>query len=333
MMLAPNDASIKRTPVRRARRSVALAADALEVLAKRFEDEAFVATFDELVAKVHACTGRIVVTGLGKSGIVARKIAATFIATGTQAQYLHLADAAMGDVSVVEPGDIVLVVSRTGSVAELASVVTYCRRFDIPLVFIASSTRGSVGRFADILIQLPRVREACAVSLSPTTSTAVQLVFGDALAMAVMERRGFSQEDFHRFHPSGRLGAQLLKVADLMAMGARVPKVTADATLIDATVEMTRTRFGGTAVVDGEGRLIGAFTDGDLRRTLGAGANMRDPVSRWMTPDPCAIDPRAFASEALARMQGQSILMLFVTEGDALLGALHMHDVLEAGTA
>lgn len=332
-MLAPSDPSHKRKPLRRARRSVAMAAEALELLAARFDDEAFAATFEELVARVHDCAGRIIVTGLGKSGIVARKIAATFIATGTQAMYLHLADAALGDVGLVEPGDIVLVVSRTGTVAELASVVNYCRRFDIPLAVIASSTRATATRFADILINLPRVREACAVSLSPTTSTAVQLVFGDALAMAVMARRGFSQEDFHRFHPSGLLGAQLLKVADLMATGGKVPKVTPDATLIDATVEMTRTRFGGTAVVDAEGRLIGAFTDGDLRRTIGTGASMRDPVGRWMTSHPSSIEPRAFASEALAQMQGQSILMLFVTERDRLIGALHMHDVLEAGTA
>jgi arabinose-5-phosphate isomerase len=332
-MLAPNDPSQKRKPLRRARRSVAMAADGLELLAERFRDEAFAATFEDLVDRVFACTGRIILTGLGKSGIVARKIAATFIATGTQAQYLHLADAALGDVGVVEPEDIVVVVSRTGSVGELASVVTYCRRFGVPLVVVSSSGNAASARFADLLIRLPRAREAIAVSLSPTTSTAVQLVFGDALAMAVMERRGFSQEDFHRFHPSGLLGAQLLKVADLMATGDRVPKVQADATLIDATVEMTRTRFGGTAVVDAEGRLLGAFTDGDLRRTIHAGASMRDPVSRWMTPDPSSIGRRAFASEAMARMQGQSILMLFVTEGDRLIGALHMHDVLEAGTA
>jgi arabinose-5-phosphate isomerase len=332
-MLAPGEPSTKRKPVRRARRSIALAAEALELLNARFADDAFAATFEDLVGRIHGCTGRIIVTGLGKSGIVARKIAATFIATGTQAMYLHLADAALGDVGLVEPGDIVLAVSRTGSVQELAAVVTYCRRFDIPLAMIASSGRAAAGRFADLLLRLPTVREACAVSLSPTTSTVVQLVFGDALAMAVMERRGFSQEDFHRFHPSGLLGAQLLKVADLMATGAQMPQVGPDATLIDATVEMTRTRFGGTAVVDADGRLIGAFTDGDLRRTLGAGASMRDPVRRWMTLEPSVIDARAFASEALARMQGQSILMLFVTQGERLIGALHMHAVLEAGTA
>lgn len=332
-MLAPNDPSQTRKPLRRARRSVALAAAALEVLAARFDDEAFALAFETLVDRVYACTGRVIVTGLGKSGIVARKIAATFIATGTQALYLHPADAGHGDVGLIEPGDVVLIVSRTGSVAELAPVVTYCRRFAIPLAVIANSARAEAARFADILIQLPKVREACAVTLSPTTSIAVQLVFGDAVAMAVMARRGFSQEDFHRFHPSGKLGAQLLKVADLMATEDKVPKVAADASLIDATVEMTRGRFGGTAVVDADGRLVGAFTDGDLRRTLAGGASMHDPVARWMTPQPSSIDPGAFVSEALARMQGQSILMLFVTEGERLIGALHMHDVLEAGTA
>ncbi|WP_375287517.1 SIS domain-containing protein [Sphingomonas sp.] len=332
-MLAPNDPFLKRKLVRRGRRTVGLAAEALEALAARFNDPSFETTFEDLVDRVHGCTGRIIVTGLGKSGIVARKIAATFIATGTQAMYLHPADAGLGDVGLIEPGDVVLIVSRTGSVEELAPVVTYCRRFAIPLAVVASSAKATAARFADLLIQLPRVREACPVTLSPTTSTTVQLVFGDALAVAVMARRGFSQEDFHRFHPSGLLGAQLLKVADLMATGDKVPMVAAGSTLIDATVEMTRTRYGGTAVVDADGRLIGAFTDGDLRRTIGAGANMRDPVSRWMTAQPSAIEPRAFASEALARMQGQSILMLFVVERDRLIGALHMHDVLEAGTA
>ncbi len=331
-MLAPPPPD-KRRIVRNGRRTVRLAAEALETLAARFEeDAAFGEAFDRLATMVYECRGRIVLTGVAKSGIVARKLAATFIATGTQAIYIHAADAGLGDIGLVEPEDVVIVISRTGSTGELAPVVSYCRRFAVPLVLVASYSRPAAAPFANLAITLPRSTEAAPLKLGPTTSTAVQLVFGDALAMAVMERRGFSEDDFYRVHPSGRLGAQLVKVADIMTVGTGVPRVPPTATLLEATEEMTRARFGGTAVVDGE-RLVGVFTDGDLRRTISAGAGMSDPVGRWMTHRPATITRREFATEAVRRMQGESILMLFVVEGERLVGAIHMHDVLDAGSA
>lgn len=333
-MLAPPDPAASRKPLRSARKTVALAAAALEQLGAQLSEPDFAASFDTLVEMVLGCRGRVVLTGLGKSGIVARKIAATFIATGTQSVYLHPGDAGLGDIGIVEPNDMVLVVSRSGSAAELAPVISYARRFAIPLVMVTSSARTTGTRFADLTLMLPRVREAAPVKLSPTTSTTVQLVFGDAIATAVMARRGFSQEDFYKFHPSGRLGAQLLKVSDVMTSGARMPRVPATASLVDATVEMTRARFGGTAVIDERGRLIGAFTDGDLRRTFAGGAGMTAAVGDWMTREPCTVSPREFASEALRRMQGQSIMLLFVVDAERrLLGIVHMHDLLKAGTA
>lgn len=333
-MLAPPDPASSRKPLRQARRTVGMAAAALEQLAALLKDGEFADSFDRLVDMVLACRGRVVLTGLGKSGIVARKIAATFIATGTQSVFLHPGDAGLGDIGIVEPDDIVLIVSRSGNAAELAPVISYCRRFGNPMVMVTSTTRTTATRFAELTLMLPRVKEAAPVRLSPTTSTTVQMVFGDALATAVMARRGFSQDDFYKFHPSGRLGAQLLKVSDVMTGGHRMPRVPATATLIDATVEMTRARFGGTAVVDGGGRLIGVFTDGDLRRTVTGGAAMDAAVGQWMTREPSTVLPREFASEALRRMQGQSIMLLFVVDPDGkLVGVVHMHDLLEAGTA
>ena len=333
-MLAPPDPAASRKPLRQARRTVAAAATALEQLAAQLGEPDFAERFDRLVDMVLACRGRVVLTGLGKSGIVARKIAATFIATGTQSVFLHPGDAGLGDIGIVEPDDMVLMVSRLGNTAELAPVISYCRRFGNPIVMVTSNARGAATRFAELTLTLPKVREAAPVRLTPTTSTTVQMVFGDALATAVMARRGFSQEDFYKFHPSGRLGAQLLKVTDVMTSGARMPRVGADATLVDATVEMTRARFGGTAVVDGGGRLIGAFTDGDLRRTFAGGAAMDACVGEWMTREPSTVSPREFASEALRRMQQQSIMLLFAVDADGrLVGVVHMHDLLKAGTA
>lgn len=333
-MLAPPGPASTRKPLRQAQRTVAIAAAALEQLGTHLQEPQFAADFETLVDMVLGCRGRVVLTGLGKSGIVARKIAATFIATGTQSVYLHPGDAGLGDIGIVEPDDMVLVVSRSGSAAELAPVISYSRRFGVPLVMITSSARTTATRFADLTLMLPRVREAAPVKLSPTTSTTVQLVFGDALATAVMARRGFSAEDFHKFHPSGRLGAQLLKVSDVMTSGVRMPRVPAAASLVDATVEMTRARFGGTAVVDDGGRLIGAFTDGDLRRTFAGGAGMDARVGDWMTREPSTVGPREFASEALRRMHGQSIMLLFVVDTEQrLVGIVHMHDLLGAGTA
>ncbi len=314
-------------------RTLRIANKGLDALADQFGEAVFAATFDALVHQVFALRGRVIITGMGKSGIIARKITATLTSTGTPAMFLHPAEAGHGDLGMITEHDLVLMITRSGESAELGPIVAYCKRFGIPLACMTSRTGSTTARAADAVLQLPNVREACPIELTPTTSTTLQLVLGDAIAMALIELRGFSADDFYKFHPNGRLGAQLLKVDDLMAKGADVPQVRADATLLDATIEMTRARFGGTAVVDAEHQLLGAFTDGDLRRAITEGGNMDARVGDLMTRAPLTIAPGELASEALRRMQSKSVMMLFVANEGRLEGVIHMHDTLRAGIA
>lgn len=314
-------------------RTVALAADGLRALEKSFLEPTFAETFDRLVVLIGDSPGRVIVAGMGKSGIIARKITATLTSTGTPAMFLHPAEAGHGDLGMIAQQDLVMIVTRSGETPELATIFQYCKRFGIKLVAVTARPNSTAAKAADFVIKLPSVREACPIELTPTTSTTLQLVFGDALAIALMHRRGFSAEDFYKFHPNGRLGARLLKVRDVMARGADVPRVRSDASLLDATIEMTRARLGGTAVVDANGHLIGAFTDGDLRRTVTGERAMSEPVGQFMTLTPLWIGPDDLASEAVRRMHERNVLLLFVREGDRLVGAVHMHDVLRAGVA
>ncbi|MDX3900002.1 MAG: KpsF/GutQ family sugar-phosphate isomerase [Sphingobium sp.] len=314
-------------------RTLSIAAQGVNALEAQFTDRDFAATFVRLVGLIMTVRGRLIVTGIGKSGIVARKMTATLTSTGTPAIYLHPADAGHGDLGMVTPDDAVLMLSHSGESTELGPIIQYCKRFAIPLLGMTARSRSTVAQAADIYIRLPDVKEACPNALAPTTSTTVQMAFGDALAIALMEMRGFSADDFHKFHPNGRLGAQLLKVGDLMAKGDEVPKVHQDASLLDATIEMTRARLGGTAIVDDGDRLIGAFTDGDLRRTVTGTQNLTDPVGRFMTLTPLSIGPDDLASEALRQMHERNVLLLFVCDKDRLVGAVHMHDLLHAGVA
>lgn len=313
--------------------SLSVAASGLNALEAQFADRAFTATFLRLVGVIMNVRGRVIVTGIGKSGIVARKMTATLTSTGTPAIFLHPADAGHGDLGMVTPADLVLMLSHSGESTELGPIIQYCKRFAIPLAAMTAQPASTVAQAADICILMPAVREACPNSLAPTTSTTVQMAFGDALAVSLMEMRGFSADDFHKFHPNGRLGAQLLKVRELMASGNDVPRVREDATLMEATIEITRGRLGGTAIVNSHGQLIGAFTDGDLRRTLTARQDMSDPIGRFMTVTPLSVGPDELASEALRRMHDSSVMLFFVCEEDRLIGAIHMHDLLEAGVA
>ena len=314
-------------------RTLAIATAGLQSLSDRFADPGFVAAFDQLVLRIFALRGRVIIGGMGKSGIIARKITATLTSTGTPAMFLHPAEAGHGDLGMITQDDLVLMITRSGESAELLPIITYCKRFGIPLACVTSRAASSAAMAADLCLDMPTVPEACPIELTPTTSTTLQLVLGDAIAMALIELRGFSADDFYKFHPNGRLGAQLLKVGDLMATGADVPQVRADATLLDATIEMTRARYGGTAVVDDEHRLLGAFTDGDLRRAITAGGTMDARVGDLMTRNPLTIAPGELASEALRRMQGKSVMMLFVAKAGRLEGVIHMHDTLRAGIA
>ncbi|MGC4252379.1 MAG: KpsF/GutQ family sugar-phosphate isomerase [Sphingobium sp.] len=314
-------------------RSLATAASGLNALEAQFAERDFAATFLRLVGIVMNVRGRVIVTGIGKSGIVARKMTATLTSTGTPAIFLHPADAGHGDLGMVTPADLVLMLSHSGESTELGPIIQYCKRFAIPLAAMTAQPGSTVAQAADVCLLMPPVREACPNSLAPTTSTTVQMAFGDALAVSLMEMRGFSADDFHKFHPNGSLGAQLVKVCELMASGDDVPKVREDATLLEATIEMTRGRLGGTAIVDSRDRLIGVFTDGDLRRSLTAGQDLTASIGQFMTTTPLSVSPDELASEALRRMHDSSVMLFFVCEEDCLIGAIHMHDLLEAGVA
>ncbi len=316
-----------------AMRTVEAEIDGLRALGEALQG-ALAAPFEAAVGVIAAAAGRVVVTGMGKSGHVARKIAATLASTGSPAFYLHPGEASHGDLGMVAPGDVVLALSWSGETPELRDVIHYCKRFAVPLVAIASEPASALAGAADIALILPKAKEACPTTLTPTTSTTMQMAFGDALAVALLEARGFSAEDFRNFHPGGNLGTRLVTVGDLMARGADLPVVTAAATLSDAIVEITRTRCGGVAVADPEGRLVGAFTDGDLRRALPA-ADLSAPVANHMTRAPVFVHPHLLATEALRVMneRPQPIMLIFACEGDRLVGAVHMHDFLRAGIA
>jgi arabinose-5-phosphate isomerase len=292
------------------------------------------APFRTAVEAIVAARGRVVVTGMGKSGHVARKIAATLASTGTPAFFLHPAEASHGDLGMVAEGDVVLALSWSGETPELRDVIDYCKRFAVPLIAVTSEPASALARAAEIPLVLPRSEEACPIGLAPTTSTTMQMAFGDALAIALLEGRGFSAAQFRDFHPGGRLGARLVSVGDIMIKGADVPTLSEDATLSEAIFELTRGRCGGAAVIDDAGRLIGAFTDGDLRRAL-ARADMSAPVVGHMSHTPVHVAPTLLAAEALRRMNAgpRQIMLMFVCEADRLVGAVHMHDLLRAGVA
>jgi arabinose-5-phosphate isomerase len=299
------------------------------------------AGFGRAVDLLAGATGRVVVTGMGKSGHVARKVAATFASTGTPALFVHPAEASHGDLGMIVPGDAVLALSNSGETPELADLVAHARRFGLPLVAITGRAESALARAADQALLLPPAPEACPLGLAPTTSTTMQLALGDALAVALLTRRGFGPADFRVFHPGGRLGARLSRVRDLMHGGAEMPLAPPDTRMDAALVAMTAKRFGCLGIVDG-GRLVGIITDGDLRRALDPGPGAAEPrtgllargAAEVMTRAPRTIGPDALAVEALRVMEQRSITALFVVDGDgAPVGILHIHDLLRAGVA
>jgi arabinose-5-phosphate isomerase len=319
------------TPAASAIRAVAAEIDGLRALIEALETS-LEAPLGRAIDVVLAAPGRVVVTGMGKSGHVARKIASTLASTGTPAFFLHPGEASHGDLGMIAAGDVVLALSWSGETPELRDVIHHCKRYAMPLIAMSSEPSSALAGAADVSLILPRAEEACPNGLAPTTSTTMQIAFGDALAMALLEARGFSAADFRSFHPGGRLGAKLVTVADLMARGEAAPSLPQGATLADAILEITRGRMGGAAVVDDGGRLLGAFTDGDLRRALPR-ADLTSPVAEFMTRSPVSVAPGLLASEALRVMneRPRPIMLVFVCEADRLVGALHMHDLLRAG--
>jgi len=305
-------------------------ADALRALSASL-DHAFAEAVD-LMARAGS---RVVVSGMGKSGHVARKISATLASTGTPALFVHPAEASHGDLGMIAAGDAVLALSNSGDTAELAAVVAHTRRFGIPLVAMTSRARSALAEQADIVLLLPPVGEACPLGLAPTTSTTLMMALGDALAVALLERRGFSADDYRVLHPGGRLGARLLRVADLMHSGAEMPLVQAGARMSEAILVMSEKGFGVVGIAGPDGRLVGIVTDGDLRRHMGPGLLDRT-VDEVMTRGPKTIRPAALAAEALATMNGQRplISVLFAVDpDDRPLGLIRIHDCLSAGVA
>jgi arabinose-5-phosphate isomerase len=269
---------------------------------------------------------------MGKSGHVARKIAATLASTGTPAQFVHPGEASHGDLGMITPQDAVMCLSNSGETSELSDLVAYTRRFRIPLIAVVGRAGSAMADTADVTLVLPQSPEACPLGLAPTTSTTMMLALGDALAVVLLERRGFSADQFQALHPGGKLGRILIKVADLMHTGDTLPLTAPETPMSEALVEMSAKTFGVVGVVDRAGLLTGIITDGDLRRHMNPGL-LAQPVAEVMTASPQTITAQALAAEALGRMNERNITSLFVTEDGRPVGLIRMHDCLQAGVA
>ena len=310
-----------------AQRVFRLEADALRVMGESL-DARFVAAVDI----VDRAQGRAVVTGMGKSGHIARKISSTLSSTGTPSFYVHPGEASHGDLGMIARDDVVIALSNSGETPELSDVINYCRRFNVPLIAITGRAGSSLADNADCTLLLPAIAEACPMGLAPTTSTTAMLAAGDALAIALLDRRGFTAEDFQVLHPGGQLGQNLLRVGDLMHAEEALPLLAASASVGDAILEMTNKGFGCAGVIDDQGRLTGIITDGDLRRHM-SDTLLQLTCGHVMTADPKTIRAQALASEALGLMNASQITSLFVAEDRHPVGILHIHDCLRAGIA
>jgi len=290
------------------------------------------APFVAAVEAIRNARGRVIVTGMGKSGHVGRKIAATLASTGTPAFFVHAADASHGDLGMITSDDVMLALSWSGETEELKDLINYSRRFRIALIAVTSSAESTLGKAADVVLAMPESREACPHNLAPTTSSLMQLAIGDALAIALLESRGFTAVDFGVFHPRGQLGAALKFVRDIMHAGAAVPLIKRGAPMSEAIVEMSAKGFGCVAVTDASGKLAGVVTDGDLRRHM-RGDLLQAPVDDVMTASPKVVRPDQLASEALQLLNSSKITALVVVEAGRPVGIVHFHDLLRAGVA
>jgi arabinose-5-phosphate isomerase len=288
--------------------------------------------FEEACTMIAGARGRVIVSGMGKSGHIGAKIAATLASTGTPAFFVHPAEASHGDLGMITPQDVVIALSWSGETAELRSIVFYSRRFKVPLIAITSRADSTLAHSADIALVLPRVEEACPHGLAPTTSTLIQHALGDALAIALLERRGFTADEFANFHPGGSLGANLAHVRDVMHTGERVPLAPVGTLMREALLLISNKGFGCLGIVDDLGNLVGIVTDGDLRRHL-TGDIFERAVEDVMTPDPKVIEPDALVASALEVLNSAAITALLVVENEKPVGIVHMHDLLKIGAA
>lgn len=310
-----------------ARRVIKAEAEALLALADSLDDN-----FRNAIDLLNGASGRVIVTGIGKSGHIANKIAATLASTGTPAQFVHPAEASHGDLGMITTDDVVLAISNSGEAPELANLIAYSRRYEIPLIGLTSRTDSTLARQSDVVLLLPQKGEACGTGVVPTNSTTMTLAMGDAVAVALMENRSFTAESFRNFHPGGKLGARLSRVVDLMHTGDSIPLVDQNAPMSDALIEISRKGFGVTGVIDGNGALAGIITNGDLSRHMDGLLSLA--AKEVMTPSPVTIEPQALAEKAVGIMQERKITCLIVIDHKVPgkpAGLLHIHDCLRVG--
>ena len=306
-----------------------------EIEAVRAMEEALDNSLSDALDLMQKASGRVIVTGMGKSGHIGTKIAATLASTGTPSFFIHPAEASHGDLGMLTEDDAVLAISNGGESKELSDIIIYCKRYGIPLIAMTKNPDSSLGRAGDVLLKLPNYREACPLGMAPTTSTTATLMLGDVLAVCLMERKGFSKLDYKRRHPGGKLGAMLQKVSDLMHRGEEVPTVSENTLMQEAMLVMSSKMLGCVGIVDTAGKLTGIITDGDLRRAMSSDI-LSKKVTDVMTKNPKTISPDVLAAEALNTMNntGKGITQLFILDDEQRpVGVIHIHDCLRAGVA
>tara|TARA_R110002050_G_scaffold847_7_gene6056 strand:+ start:31988 stop:32941 length:954 start_codon:yes stop_codon:yes gene_type:complete len=286
--------------------------------------------FVQAVETVLKCSGRVIVTGMGKSGHVSNKIAATLSSTGTPAFFIHPAEASHGDLGMITGQDVVLALSNSGETRELSDIIAFAKRFNIPLISITQNKNSSLSKAADVSIVLPKEEEACPNGLAPTTSSTMMLAFGDALAVTLLKRKGFSKNDFKVFHPGGKLGAKLMHVKDLMHKGDQIPLVQEGTLMSEALLEMTKKRFGCVGIVNAQNRLTGIITDGDLRRTMSPGL-LNEKVENIMSKNPKTIEEESLIESAVSKMSGSITTLFIADDAKKILGIISIHDCLLVG--
>ncbi len=311
-----------------AKETLLIEAAALEKRANNLGDE-----IEEAMRLILACKGKLIVTGVGKSGLIGAKMAATFASTGTPSFFLHPTEALHGDLGMIGKDDVVLAISYSGESAELSSILPHLKRFEVPLIGMTRDTSSSLGKFSDIIIDISIEREACPLGIAPTTSTTLTLAMGDALAVALMEAREFKKEDFASFHPGGSLGRQLfIKIEDLMQT-QNLPVVTADTSIKEAVITMSSGRLGTVFIQDEQENLLGLVSDGDIRRALmDKSFDIDMPILNIANRNPKSVDnPQMLAVDALALIEEHKIQLLTIVDGEKLIGVIHLHTLVEAG--
>ena len=329
MLFFKDYAIMSNTDIESARRTIDKEIDALRIMESELDEN-----LTKALDMMQSVKGRVIVTGMGKSGHIGQKIAATLASTGTPSFFVHPAEASHGDLGMLTNEDVVLAISNGGESKELSDILIYCKRYGIPLISMTKNPDSTLGKAGDIVLRLPDAGEACPLGLAPTSSTTATLVLGDILAIALMERKGFSKTDFRQRHPGGKLGSFLQKVSDLMHKGGEMPLVKEGTPMQDALLEMTSKMLGCVGIVGGDGRLLGIITDGDLRRCL-APDMLSKKADDVMTRNPKTVAPDVLAAEAVNTMNntGKGITQLFVVEDGKPVGIIHLHDCLRAGVA